>query len=127
MEDENGGLFNIEVSSSDEGTNDSQKVPRDYQSEEDFQRQRSEWKPPVETGEIWKSLKLPVDYPSKPEAQAILHAIEELYFYRRYEEAAKLAEDTLKGTLNEDYRKSVTDYRVRSEAKKIRDNPITQS
>ena len=51
MEDEDGGLFNIEVSS-DESVNEVEKVPRDFQSEEDFQRQRREWKPKVERGEV---------------------------------------------------------------------------
>jgi hypothetical protein len=52
MEDDDGGLFNIEVSSGDEAGNESEKVPRDFQSEEDFQRQRAEWKPKVEAGEV---------------------------------------------------------------------------
>jgi len=51
MEDENGGLFNIEVSSADESANE-EKVPRDFQSEEDYQRQRTTWRPKVETGEV---------------------------------------------------------------------------
>ena len=52
MEDEDGGLFNIEVSS---GESENEKVPRDFQSEEDFQRQRREWKVKVEEGEacVW--------------------------------------------------------------------------
>ena len=52
MEDDDGGLFNIEVSSGNEAGNESEKVPRDFQSEEDFQRQRAEWKPKVEAGEV---------------------------------------------------------------------------
>ena len=52
MEDEDGGLFNIEVSSADESANENAKVPRDFQSEEDFQRQRVAWRPKVETGEV---------------------------------------------------------------------------
>jgi hypothetical protein len=55
MEDENGGLFNIEVSSADESTNE-EKVPRDFQSEEDFQRQRAAWRPKVENGEVIASV-----------------------------------------------------------------------
>jgi hypothetical protein len=51
MEDENGGLFNIEVSSEEE-VDESGKVPRDFQSEEDFQRQRAQYKPKVEVGEV---------------------------------------------------------------------------
>ena len=52
MEDEDGGLFDIEVSSADESANEKEKVPRDFQSEEDFQRQRAAWRPKVETGEV---------------------------------------------------------------------------
>ena len=51
MEDENGGLFNIEVNSEDE-VDESERVPRDFQSEEDFQRQRAAYKPKVEVGEV---------------------------------------------------------------------------
>jgi len=60
---------------------------------------------------------LPVDNPTKPQAQTILHAIEELYFFKRYIEARKLAEDTLKGKLNQDYRETVLDCKTRCEAK----------
>jgi hypothetical protein len=52
MEDEDGGLFNIEISSEDEAENESEKVPRDFQSEKDFQRQRAQWKPKIEVGEV---------------------------------------------------------------------------
>lgn len=52
MEDENGGLFNIEVSSEDETKTESEKVSRDFQSEGDFKRQRAEWKPKIEVGEV---------------------------------------------------------------------------
>jgi hypothetical protein len=52
MEDDDGGLFNIEVSSEEESVNENEKVPRDFQSEEDFQRQRAEWKPKIEVGEV---------------------------------------------------------------------------
>lgn len=53
MEGNDGGLFNIEISSEDEATEQVQvQVPRDFQSEEDFQRQRAEWKPKIEIGEV---------------------------------------------------------------------------
>ena len=32
---------------------------------------------------------------NKPEAQQLLHAVEELYFFRRYEEAARFARQML--------------------------------
>lgn len=66
---------------------------------------------------LWKTLKLPVDNPSKQESQTILHAIEELYFFRRYEQAKGLAEEALKGKLIEEFRKTVEDCKGRCEAK----------
>jgi hypothetical protein len=56
MEDDNGGLFSIELSSSDESVDVKEKVPRDFQSEDDFERQRKEWKPKIEAGEVGHSL-----------------------------------------------------------------------
>ena len=52
MEGEDGGLFNIEISSEDEAEDESEKKPRDFQSEEDFQKQKAEWKPKFEVGEV---------------------------------------------------------------------------
>jgi hypothetical protein len=56
MVDDDGGLFNIELSSSDESVDVKEKVPRDFQSEDDFERQRKEWKPKIEAGEVGRSL-----------------------------------------------------------------------
>ena len=67
--------------------------------------------------QLWKTLQLPIDNPSKPESQSILHAIEELYFFRRYEEALKIIGDALKGELIEEFRKSLEDYKIRCQAK----------
>jgi hypothetical protein len=40
-----------------------------------------------------------------------------LYCLRRYEEARGVADDALKGRLNDEFRKVVSDYRGRCEAK----------
>ena len=45
------GFFNIEVGS-DESVDETDKAPRDFQSEEDFRRQRREWKPKNEVGDV---------------------------------------------------------------------------
>lgn len=47
----------------------------------------------------------------------MLHAIEEHYFFRNYEEALKVAEDALKGELIDEFRKTLEDYRSRCQAK----------
>ena len=62
-------------------------------------------------------MKLPTDNPSKQQSQTILHAIEELYFFRKYEEAEKVADEVLKGKLGNEFRKTITDYRERCEAR----------
>lgn len=77
---------------------------------------------------IWKMLKLPLDNPSKQESQTMLHAIEELYFFRKYEEARKVADEVLKGKLNQDFRRIVNDYRGRCECRlKARNTEIMES
>jgi hypothetical protein len=58
-----------------------------------------------------------MDNPSKPESQIILHAIEELYFFKRYEEALKIVHEALKGKLIEDFKKILEDYRTRCQNK----------
>ena len=62
-------------------------------------------------------MKLPIDNPSKPESQTILHAIEELYFFRRYKEALRIVEEALKGKLISDFRKTLEDYKTRCQKK----------
>lgn len=67
---------------------------------------------------LYKTLKLPINNPSKPESQKILHAIEELYFLRRYEEALTFAELALKGVLLGEFRSVLERYKVRCVVKK---------
>ena len=62
-------------------------------------------------------MKLPVNNPSKPEAEMILHAIEELYFLRRYAEAKGVVEEALKKELGEIYRGVLEGYLGRCEVK----------
>ncbi|KAI1477497.1 hypothetical protein F4774DRAFT_389363 [Daldinia eschscholtzii] len=111
------GLFGIQLSDSEDGSNDSEPaegtrpkkgeasapVDRTAQSEEEFQAVRREYKVKVENGEIWKTIKLPLGpgRVPKPEAQALLHAVEELYFFRRYSDGAKFARAILSGGENE--------------------------
>lgn len=66
---------------------------------------------------LWETLKLPKQNPSKPESQAILHAIEELYFFRRYEEAKKVTEEALSGNLTTEFKKTLEEYKAMCEGK----------
>ncbi len=48
--------------------------------------------------QIWKTIKLPLTAPlHKLDAQEILHAVEELYFLARYDEAVRFANEVLDG------------------------------
>jgi len=75
--------------------------------------------------QLWKTLNLPIVNPSKPESQTILHAIEELYFFRRYEEASKIADGVLRGELNQEFRKFIVAYKERCKAKLSKDRKLS--
>ncbi|KAI1497807.1 hypothetical protein F5X99DRAFT_352480 [Biscogniauxia marginata] len=104
-EDIDAGLFGIQLSSDSDadGSGKNTKAPRNAQSEEAFQEVKRNYRVKVEDGEIWKTIKLPLSLKvSKPEAQALLHAVEELYFFRRYAEGARFARSILDGEGNDD-------------------------
>ncbi|KAI0406541.1 hypothetical protein F4802DRAFT_102837 [Xylaria palmicola] len=99
------GLLCIALSDSDTeaGDNDAtattKKVSREErtgQSEADFREVKRTYHAKVENGEIWKTVRLPLGpHVSKPEAQAVLHAVEELYFTRRFSEGARFARSVI--------------------------------
>jgi len=50
----------------------------------------------IDSLKIWETIELPLaQKPTKHEAQALLHAVEELYFFRRFEEGADFARRAL--------------------------------
>ncbi|KAF7866755.1 hypothetical protein EAF04_005597 [Stromatinia cepivora] len=115
-------LFAIECDSSTDSSSTQetiQKVPRDFQSEESFQTVKREWRARIECGEIHKTLSpLPLNPRSKPQTAQFLYAIEELYFYKRYEEALRLVEGVLRQEdLMEDFRGTVERYGRRCEGR----------
>ncbi|KAF6811255.1 hypothetical protein CSOJ01_05813 [Colletotrichum sojae] len=127
MSDEDGGLFSIAIDSSDDEGLASEAAdkakesnrPRDYQAEEEFQELRATYRAKEQNGDIWRSLELPLvqGLTTKPALQEILHAVEELYFLRRYDEAAALAERVLAGSdaaLDRDTRELLRRYEEKS-------------
>ncbi|KAJ9130057.1 hypothetical protein NKR19_g10053 [Coniochaeta hoffmannii] len=97
-EDLNSGLLGIALSDSDDDDSGKEYVEpaptsreeRNAQSEEDFWKLKSTYRVKVENGEIWKRVQLPLgDKVSKPAAQELVHAVEELYFFRRCEAKMK--------------------------------------
>ncbi|KFY19962.1 hypothetical protein V493_07788 [Pseudogymnoascus sp. VKM F-4281 (FW-2241)] len=116
---DDGGFLAMDLGSSDSesGAAPEVKVPRDFQSQEDYEAQKASWKPTVDNGELGKTLDLPLNNPSKQQFQTIIHAIEQLYFYNRFREASELAEKALEGDLEGDYRKAVASYHERCLAK----------
>lgn len=74
--------------------------------------------------QIWKTVSLPLGPSvSKPQAQELLHAVEELYFFRRYGDAAAFIRSVLdeqQGTsngLDEETRNLLTYYETKCKAK----------
>ncbi|KAK3307952.1 uncharacterized protein B0T15DRAFT_523110 [Chaetomium strumarium] len=85
------------------------RAERTALSEETFQRLKQTYRPKIENGNIYKTIQLPTSPSpssssssgaqlSKPEAQALLHATEELYFFRRYAEAAAFLQEVFAAT-----------------------------
>ncbi|RWA12685.1 hypothetical protein EKO27_g2420 [Xylaria grammica] len=94
-DDLDSGLLGIALSDPDaeSGDNETKKTSqeaRTEQSEAEFQEVKRTYRVKVENGEIWRTVRLPLGpQVSKPEAQTLLHAVEELYFFRRYSEGAR--------------------------------------
>ncbi|KAK3685773.1 hypothetical protein B0T22DRAFT_466493 [Podospora appendiculata] len=143
MDDDNldSGFLNISLSDSeDDGSDSSSRSPvdtttckpdepvsradrRNALSESDFQLLRQSYRPKVENGDIYRTIKIPLDpagAKSKPVNQELLHAVEELYFFRRYEEAVNFVHDVLMsegeggaGLLEEDTTKLLRYYQAK--------------
>jgi len=138
----------LSSSSSDSESHTPQKQPRDYQSPAAFAATKSSYLAKIEIGEVclpalhltpssslriekeWiinlrfsqvhKEITFPLTKPvTKHGYQRILHAIEELYFDRRFEEGRSLAErvgrelELEEGGGNEEWRQEVETYGVR--------------
>ncbi|KAK4229672.1 hypothetical protein QBC38DRAFT_471916 [Podospora fimiseda] len=91
-------LSDSEPSEPEEAANPSTTTPtpeltraeRTALTEPAFQALKKSYRAKVENGEIWLTIPLPlVTKLSKPDAQELLHAVEELYFFRRYDEAVE--------------------------------------
>ncbi|KAI0509360.1 hypothetical protein F5B22DRAFT_326819 [Xylaria bambusicola] len=124
------GLLGIALSDSDAEPGDeaSSKKPsqeaRTGQSEADFQEVKRTYHVKVENGEIWTTVQLPLGpQVPKPEAQALLHAVEELYFFRRFAEGARFArsvidDDAGTGKLDDDTLQTLVYYEKKCRDKK---------
>ncbi|KAK1760605.1 hypothetical protein QBC47DRAFT_408664 [Echria macrotheca] len=83
-------LSNTSTSTSTATQNEknTEKPDRKALPEEAFQTLKATYRAKVENGEIHSKITLPLQSrTTKPEAQEILHAVEELYFLTRYDEA----------------------------------------
>ncbi|KAF4452728.1 hypothetical protein F53441_4439 [Fusarium austroafricanum] len=93
--DEEDPLANFAVAdvSSDEADEvEATKSRRTGQSEEAWLVVQKEYKVKVENGDIYQKIKLPLGPDaSKMDIQEVIHAVEEHYFFRRYNEARQLA------------------------------------
>ncbi|KAK2593881.1 hypothetical protein QQS21_008401 [Conoideocrella luteorostrata] len=90
MDDEDGGILNIEISD-DEVDVTKKKADRTGQTEDEFQVVKQNYQARVENGEIHKHVQLPLQPGiNKMRTQEVIHAVEELYFHRRYQDGVDL-------------------------------------
>ncbi|KAI0479837.1 hypothetical protein F4859DRAFT_451262 [Xylaria cf. heliscus] len=118
------GLLGIALSDSDAepgseqatATKKPSREARTGQSEAEFQEVKRTYHVKVENGEIWKTVRVPLGpQVSKSEVQTLLHAVEELYFFRRFSEGARFARSVIDDDggarkLDEDTRKTLLYY-----------------
>ncbi|KAL2255191.1 hypothetical protein VTK26DRAFT_3897 [Humicola hyalothermophila] len=72
------------------------RAERTALSESAFESLKQTYRPKLENGNIYKSISLPLSRSlSKPAVQELVHAAEELYFFRRYAEAASFIAQVL--------------------------------
>ncbi|EHK39546.1 uncharacterized protein TrAtP1_006970 [Trichoderma atroviride] len=119
--DEN-DLFNIQVSDSEDDKVE-KKSRRTGQTEDEFQAVKNTYRAKVENGNIQQTITLPLEPgANKQHVQEVLHAAEELYFFRRYQEVVDLVSRVLtpegdKGGLDEETRQILSMYQSRCRQK----------
>lgn len=119
--DEN-DLFNIQVSDSEDDKVE-KKSRRTGQTEDEFQAVKNTYRAKVENGNIQQTITLPLGPgANKQHVQELLHAAEELYFFRRYQEVVDLVSRILtpegdKGGLDEETRQILSMYQSRCRQK----------
>ncbi|KAL7933266.1 hypothetical protein V8C35DRAFT_281088 [Trichoderma chlorosporum] len=122
MSDEENDLFNIQISDSDDDKAE-KKSKRTGQSEDDFKAVKSNYHAKVENGNIYQTLTLPLGPDAnKQHVQEVIHAAEELYFFRRYQQVIDLVSKVLtlegdKGGLDDESRELLSTYQSRCRQK----------
>ncbi|KAK7431960.1 hypothetical protein QQZ08_001580 [Neonectria magnoliae] len=120
MDDEENSLFNIEVSDASDDEPDAKEARRTGQSEDVWSAIQRDYQPKIENGQIHKTVQLPVkSNASKQLLQELIHAVEELYFFRRYEHSTQFISEALSGSndLDDDTRQLLHIYRDKCQKK----------
>ncbi|KAH7325818.1 hypothetical protein B0I35DRAFT_474552 [Stachybotrys elegans] len=118
MEDDGGGLFNIQISDDETEQHEEKASRRTGQSESEFQAVKRDYRIKVENGHIYEHITLPLsDDSKKAQIQEVMHAVEELYFFRRYQDAIDLVNKVLDpdqgGMVDDALRDTLTLYQSR--------------
>ncbi|KPM39039.1 hypothetical protein AK830_g7481 [Neonectria ditissima] len=120
MDDEENSLFNIQVSDASDDEPEAKEARRTGQSEDTWNAIRREYQPKIENGDIHKTVQLPVSSDaSKQDLQELVHAVEELYFFRRYESATHFISKALSESedLDADTRQLLSIYQDKCQKK----------
>ncbi|KAJ2975200.1 hypothetical protein NQ176_g5646 [Zarea fungicola] len=121
-DEEENGLFNINLSDEEQETAAEKKAKRTGQTEEEFQAVRKDYVAKIQNGDIYKHIKLPLPKDAgKLDIQEVLHAVEELYFFRRFQEAVDFSAQVLhgesRGVLDSDSLQLLEKYEAKCRAK----------
>ncbi|KAG6184252.1 hypothetical protein E4U24_002479 [Claviceps purpurea] len=119
MDQEDNPLLNIDLSDSSDQESDKaqKKADRTAQTEDEFQFVKGMYRARVENGNIHERLDLPLrPDTNKMRTQDVIHAVEELYFHRTFQQAIDLVDRALDGpdgaaSVDNDSRQLLETYR----------------
>ncbi|KAG6003750.1 hypothetical protein E4U21_001753 [Claviceps maximensis] len=124
MDQEDNPIFNIQLSEPEDQDLDpvKKKADRTGQTEEEFQLVKDMYRARVENGQMYEHVQVPLrPGANKMHTQEVIHAVEELYFHRQFQQAIDLVNQAFghngAASVDNDSRQLLTTYREKCQLK----------
>ncbi|KAG5976359.1 hypothetical protein E4U55_007341 [Claviceps digitariae] len=124
MDQEDNPILNIQLSDAEDQDLDpaKKKADRTAQTEDEFQAVKEVYRARVENGNMYEHVELPLrPGANKMHTQEVIHAVEELYFHRQFQQAIDLVDRAFdhngEASVDNDSRQLLTTYREKCQHK----------
>ncbi|KAG5928956.1 hypothetical protein E4U42_007588 [Claviceps africana] len=124
MDQEDNPILSIQLSDPEDQDLDpvKKKADRTAQTEDEFQSVKAVYRARVENGHIYEHVQLPLrPGATKMHTQEVIHAVEELYFHRKFQLAIDLVDRAFghngEASVDSDSRQLLTAYRKKCQHK----------